>query len=102
MNIELKAIILREGRIDETSKEFLALIKSIQIKGVLKPITVRKIPGSNTYILVDGLRRCYAVRNLGFDRIDYNIQPTSENAALKQRVEFLEKLLTDNNILFKR
>lgn len=55
----------KEFRADELKE----LADSIRATGLLQPITVRPIPGTDRYELVAGERRLRAVRSLGWERI---------------------------------
>ena len=59
-----------------------ALAQSIRTQGVISPITVRKIPGQNTYELIAGERRWRAAQLAGITQIPALVKSLTDEDAL--------------------
>lgn len=74
---------------DETQKE---LIASIQEKGLIQPIIVRKV--GDDYELIAGERRLRAAKALGFEKIPVIIKEVSDEEALE--LSLIENIQREN------
>jgi len=76
--------------VDEQDVEYLELVESVRINGVITPIQVRpkfdEETGKTTYWLINGLQRLTAARVCGYDTIQCTIRDVNELRALEEQV----------------
>jgi len=81
-NVKLNRIqideALRIGDI-QTDKKFEAFKKSIKMQGVITPIIV-KMNEDKKYIIIDGIRRCLAAKELGYEKLKVTIYEELDNS----------------------
>lgn len=84
--IEVKKIKPNPGNprgisVRDNDDQFQYLKRSIKEFGLLVPIVVQKSPNnSDEYVLLDGERRYYAVKELGFDKVPAHVAAFNINA----------------------
>jgi len=75
----------RDEEADEGGKSLAELAESIQVNGVIQPITVR--PGKDgRYLLITGERRCKASKLAGKEKIPAIVRQVSEQQAAEMTV----------------
>ena len=76
-------------KVDRTKEDYLGLVESIRLKGVMTPITIRELKdegGKTIYGLVDGLQRLNASRDAGLENIPCHIIDIEEGKLLESQI----------------
>lgn len=76
-------------RTDYNGQDMAELVKSIDAVGLLNPIIVRKAAeqrGTDTYEVIAGHRRLYALKNLGRETIPARVLEATDDGALQMQI----------------
>jgi ParB-like chromosome segregation protein Spo0J len=94
MEVSVHNIIIPKGRDPRGDAKFMEQLQSsIDLIGLIHPITVTPT-GDGEFRLVSGRSRLHAVKSLGWDQVDVNVQPYSELEA--ELAELDENLVRHN------
>lgn len=81
-------VALRE--VNRASEEYLGLVDSVKLVGVLTPVTAREMRDNETgqkfYSLIDGLHRLTAAQDAGLEEIPCHILTMDECAVLESQI----------------
>ena len=93
INLAIDAVIANPVKLREVNKEstgYLELVESIRKDGVVNPITVRLVPGTegmaDQYQLVDGLHRLTAARDAGLTALDVQVKELDDTGVLLMQI----------------
>jgi ParB/RepB/Spo0J family partition protein len=77
-------------KVDKTKEEYVGLVESIRIQGVMNPITVREIQDPDTkdtiYGLVDGLQRFSASKDAGKETIPCHVISCEDGELIEAQI----------------
>jgi ParB/RepB/Spo0J family partition protein len=76
-------------KVDRKHENYIGLVESIRLKGVMNPITVRELQddkGETIYGLVDGLQRLSASRDAGKETIPCHVIDVEEGKLLESQI----------------
>lgn len=93
VNLAIDMIVANPVKLREVNKEstaYLELVESIRKDGVVNPITVRLVPGTDgmpdQYQLVDGLHRLTAARDAGLGALDVQVKELDDTGVLMMQI----------------
>ena len=77
-------------KVDPDKEEYVGLVESIRVRGVMNPITVRELKDEDTgdivYGLVDGLHRFSASKDVGLDTIPSHVISCEDGELIEARI----------------
>ena len=77
-------------KVDRTREEYLGLVESVKLKGIMNPINVREVKDPETgdvvYGLVDGLQRYSASKDAGLDAIPCHVTELEEGELIEAQI----------------
>lgn len=76
--------------VDKTNPDYLTLVDSIRLRGVLNPVVVRRLTDPDTgkqyYALIDGLHRFTAAQDAGLEHIPVNVITSTDAQVLEDQI----------------
>ena len=76
-------------KVDRSTEEYMGLVESVRMKGVMNPITVRELPsedGEQIFGLVDGLQRLSASKDSGKEDIPCHIISVADGELIEAQI----------------